>query len=200
MAAFAREEMEDDVKVKKGLEILWARLTQQGIRTTFLWALDHLVRRISGAPVEHVSRITPLLHVGGQYTKRGWKQLRERGVGAVVNMRIEYDDKVEGIAPEMYLYLPTVDDTPPTFEYLEQGASFIRDCINQGVGVYIHCKSGIGRAPSVAIAYLLSTGLSYEEALAVIKAKRPFIRLTQAQKEQLEKYAASLTVKASEGE
>ena len=144
------------MRVIKGLDILRLRLTEQGVKTTVLWAMDHVVRRVTGAPIERVSRITPLLHVGGQYKKRGWQLLQERGIGAVVNLRIEFDDREAGIAPEKYLHLPTVDDNPLSLEHLEKGAKFIQDCMDEDTGVYIHCKSGVGRAPSMAVGYFIS--------------------------------------------
>ena len=196
MAAFTGDGMEGKVKVKKGLRILRYRLAEQGIWTTVLWALDHIVRRITGAPIEKVSRVSEYLHVGGQYKKRGWKLLKKRGIGSVVNLRIEYDDREHGIAPERYLHLPTVDDTPPTFEHLEEGADFIQECIDQGVGVYIHCKSGIGRAPSMAAAYLIYNGMGYEEAVDALVSKRPFIRMVKSQKENLKAFERYLAKKA----
>ena len=100
-------------KARKGLGILWSRLTQQGLWVTALWAADHIVRIVTGAPIRSVSQITPDLHVGGQYRRRGWPRLAARGVTAVVNLREEFDDAAAGIAPSRYLHLPAVDDTPP---------------------------------------------------------------------------------------
>ncbi len=176
------------MKVARGLSILWIRLQEQGVVNTFLWALDHLARRLTGAPMERVSRITPLIHVGGQYKRRGWKLLKERGVNAVVNLRIEYDDNDAGIAPVDYLYLPTVDDTPPTLDHLKLGVEFIQRCVEQGKGVYIHCASGVGRAPSMAAAYFVSQGLSFEEAMQKVADQRPFIRMLPGQIEQLRRF------------
>ncbi|MGD2145628.1 MAG: dual specificity protein phosphatase [Anaerolineae bacterium] len=162
--------------VRKGLAILWHRVTEQGIRATALWVTDHLERVVSGAPKQSLSQITSQLHVGGQYRRRGWDRMAARGITAVVNLRLEFDDQVARIAPQRYLYLPTVDDTPPTMEHLRAGVDFIADEISQGGGVYVHCGSGVGRAPSMAAAYLVSTGLSPEEAWESIRAVRPFVR------------------------
>lgn len=174
--------------IAKGLDILWGRLTQQGVRVTALWAADHLVRIITGAPIRSVSQITPQLHVGGQYRRRGWKRLAARGITAVVNLRSEFDDNDAGIAPPRYLHLPTLDDTPPTLEQLEKGVAFIASEIARGGGVYIHCGAGVGRAPALAAAYLVSTGMTPDEAWATIRARRPFIRLKPAQEKQIELY------------
>jgi predicted protein tyrosine phosphatase len=175
----------------KALSILWGRLVGQGIRVTATWAVDHLVRIGTGAPIRRVSQITPQLHVGGQYRQRGWKRLAARGVTAVVNLRIEFDDEAAGIAPQRYLYLPTVDDTPPSLEHLRAGVEFITREIERGGSVYVHCGSGVGRAPTMAAAYLVSTGLSPQEAWAKIRAARPFVRPKPGQISQVRRFAAA---------
>ena len=176
----------------KGLQILWQRLARQGLVTTGWWAADHAVRIFTGAPIRRVSQITPHLYVGGQYRRRGWPRLQAQGITAVVNMRIEFDDNDAGIAPTRYLHLPVVDDQAPTVEQLRTGADFVAEEIARGGTVYIHCGSGIGRAATMAAAYLISTGLSADEAWARIRAARPFIRPTPPQIEQIERFSAQI--------
>jgi protein tyrosine phosphatase (PTP) superfamily phosphohydrolase (DUF442 family) len=178
------------VKLIKGLRILWKRITEQGLRVTFWWAADHVVRIVTGAPIRRTSQITPQLHVGGQYRRRGWPRLEARGITAVVNMRIEFDDNDAGIAPPRYLHLPVVDDHAPTPDQLQAGIRFITDEIARGGAVYVHCASGVGRAVTMAVAYLISAGLTQEEAWARILAARPFIRPTAVQLEQIERSSA----------
>jgi len=176
---------------RERLDILWGRLFEQGLRTTALWAADHGVRIVTGAPLHRASQITPQLYVGGQYRRRGWRRLAARGVTAVINMRIEFDDNDAGLAPARYLYLPTVDDEAPTLEQLRQGASFIAGEIAQGGVVYVHCGAGVGRAATMAAAYLISTGLTPEQAWALIRKARPFVRPKPAQIAQVERFAAA---------
>jgi dual specificity phosphatase 12 len=113
-----------------------------------------------------------------------------RGITAVVNLRGEFDDATAGLAPDRYLYLPTVDDEAPSLEHLDQGVDFITEEIEGGGSVYIHCGAGVGRAATVAAAYLVSTGLTPQEAWDRIRLARPFIRPTPPQVEQLERFAA----------
>ena len=177
-------------QISNGLGIMWGRLLGQGPWVTALWAADHTVRKLTGANIRRVSQITPRVHVGGQFRRRGWKRLTARGVTAVVNMRIEFDDQEAGIAPQRYLYLPTVDDTAPSIEHLHEGVTFIEQEIVQGGGVFIHCGSGVGRAPTMAAAYFVHAGLTPVEAWARIRDVRPFIRPTDPQVAQLERFAA----------
>ena len=175
--------------LRKGLRILRERLTKQGVRPTVLWALDHGVRATLGANIRALSEITPGLHVGGQYRRRGWRRMARRGITAVVNMRIEYDDRAAGIAPPRYLHLPTVDDAAPTLDQLREGVAFIAQEIAQGGCVYVHCGAGVGRAATMAVAYLIHTGLSPEQAWAQVRRVRPFIRPTAVQMRQIERLA-----------
>ena len=177
-------------KALKGLGILWSRLRNQGLRVTVLWAADHAVRIISGAPILRASQITPQLHVGGQYRRRGWSRLQGRGITAVVNLRTEFDDREASIAPPRYLHVPAVDDHPPSLEQLRLGIGFITEEIGRGGAVYVHCGAGVGRAPLMAAAYFVSTGLTPDEAWGRIRQARPFIRPTPAQREQLRQFAA----------
>ncbi len=178
----------------KKLGILWGRLTEQGIRVTAIWAADHLVRIITGAPIRRVSQITPELHVGGQYRQRGWRRLRQRGITAVVNLRAEFDDEAAGIAPERYLHLPTADDYPPSLDELRRGVDFIRAEIRRGGAVYIHCGAGVGRAPTLVAAYLVTEGLSADEAWDTIREARPFVRPKPAQVAQIKRFEESYDV------
>ena len=173
----------------RAVSILWQRLTRQGPRATALWAADHTVRIVTGAPIRSVSQITPHLHVGGQYRRRGWPRLAARGITAVVNMRIEFDDQAAGIAPERYLHIPVVDDHAPSLDQLRQGIDFIAQEAARDGAVFIHCGSGVGRAATMAAAYLISTGLPADEAWLRIRQARPFIRPTAVQIEQIERFA-----------
>jgi predicted protein tyrosine phosphatase len=176
----------------KPFRILWQRLTHQGLRATAWWAADHAVRILLGAPIRRVSQIVPQLYVGGQHRRHGLPRMQAWGVSAVVNMRIEFDDAPAGLAFDRYLHLATEDDDAPTLEHLRQGARFIAAESRRGGVVYIHCGSGIGRAPTMAAAYFVTTGQTPDEAWATIGCVRPFIRPTPAQLRQLERFAAQL--------
>ncbi len=168
---------------------LFQQLRKQGLLVTLVEAVDQIIRRVTGAPLERFSRVTSNLHVGGQFTRGGWETLQERGVTAAVNLRGEYDTDAAGYAPPKYCYLPTVDNHAPTLEDLKKGVEFIRAEIERGGQVYVHCWEGVGRGPTMAAAYLVSTGLTPSEAWARIKAARPFIRPTVPQLQQIDRLA-----------
>lgn len=178
--------------IKKGARILNKRLRDHGLKTTLIWTYGRGLAKLTGVPTMRFSKVTPNLYVGPQYTTRGMEHLKKHGVTANVNLRIEYDDAAHGLAFAKYLHLPTIDDDAPTLEHLAEGAEFIRDEIENGGTVYIHCAGGIGRAPTMAAAYLISTGKTLDEALAMIRKPRPFVLLTDIQMKQLRAYEASV--------
>jgi protein tyrosine phosphatase (PTP) superfamily phosphohydrolase (DUF442 family) len=176
--------------LRKQLLHLWQQLRKQGLWATLIEAFDQFTRLITGAPTVRFSRVTNDLFLGGQYNRRGWRRLSERGITSAVNMRGEYDEQKHGFAPEHYCYLPTVDNHAPTFQHLHAGVQFIQQELDAGRKVYIHCWEGVGRAPTMLAAYLVSTGMKPSEAWAKIKATRPFIRPTLPQIQQIDLFAA----------
>jgi protein-tyrosine phosphatase len=160
---------------------------------TALAAIDKFGRKWSGHPVWRYSWITPHILLGGQPAKRLIPNLDDLGFTGVINMRDEYDYKAEvGNEPLRYLRLPTPDNTPPTLDHLAQGAAFIKEELDKGGKVYIHCWEGLGRGPTMVAAYFVSTGISPADAWAKIRAVRPFVRPTPGQMQQLEAYAAQV--------
>ena len=136
---------------------------------------DNAHRIVTGLPRLNRSQISAHLLLGSQYNLLGLKKLKALGVTAIVNMRThnDYSDaEHEGIK---YLHLPTVDNTPPPLDVLLKGADFIDDEIKNNGIVYVHCRQGLGRGPTMAMAYLIKTGLTFEEAYAMIKKVRVFI-------------------------
>lgn len=170
----------------------WNQLRTQGPVMTAWAAVDWIHRAVTGRPMRYFSEICDDLYIGGQPSEKFFKPLRrEWGVTGIVNMRSEhnYEIKVEGIVFN-YLYLPTSDNEAPSLEHLMQGVDFILDEIEDNHGrVYIHCWEGLGRGPTMAAAYFVATGMTPEEAWKEIRRKRPFIRPTEIQLKQLERFA-----------
>ncbi len=162
--------------------IIVTRLRTQGLRTTSLWLWDKIARQLYGFSPPEIAEVQPGLFVGGQHFRRGLGRMRALGVTAVVNLRREADDAQRGVALDAYLHLPVTDDAPPDDEALRCGAAFITQQRQQGRKVYVHCASGVGRAPTMAAAYLmLEQGMTLDEALATIRRVRPFVRITPPQ-------------------
>lgn len=189
LAALERStEREATMGVGKFFRLLLLRLVTQGIKATWLWMVNVFNRKLIDLPIRSQCQVTPQLFVGPQFKQRGWRQLQAWGITGVVNLRREFDDQSLGVQIPHYLHIPITDDDPPTMEDLQQGAAFITDEIGGGGKVYIHCGAGVGRAPTMAAAYLISQGDTPAQAIDRIRAVRSFIRPTRVQREQLQHY------------
>ncbi|WP_295715862.1 dual specificity protein phosphatase [Mucilaginibacter sp.] len=146
---------------------------------------DNLHRLSAGVPALKRSQITANLFLGSQYNLLGLRKLKALGVTAIINMRmhsIYSGAKYNGFH---YLHLPTPDNTPPSMDVLLEGADFADAEIKKGGKVYIHCRQGLGRGPTMTIAYLLKSGLTFQDAFALVKKVRPFVNPRPSQIERL---------------
>ena len=84
-----------------------------------------------------------------------------------------------------FLWVPIQNNTAPERDQVKVTTAFIKTNVDMGKKIYVHCQNGHGRAPTIVIAYLMSTGQSFEEALALIKEKRPTMHLDESQTEFL---------------
>ena len=180
----------------KGLTIGPSRLAKQGVRTTWLWLVEKVARLRDGMSPPETSRVTDRLWVGGQHYERGLGRMRLFGIGATLNLRAESDDAQRGVALPRHLWLPTPDDGAPTVAQMREGVAFIRAAVAAGAGVYVHCAQGVGRAPTLAAAYLIAEGESPREAMDMIRKVRPFITPTTTQMRRLEEWAKVMTAEA----
>jgi protein-tyrosine phosphatase len=172
----------------KGITIIPERLMNHGLRTTWLWLVEKVHRISKGVSPDQTSRVTDNLWVGGQHYPRGLSQMELCGISATLNLREEADDAHGGVALQKHLWLPTPDDDAPTIEQLREGVTFIREAVEAGGKVYIHCAQGVGRAPTMAAAYLISQGKSPIEAMNLIRKVRPFITPTPIQLKRLDEW------------
>lgn len=155
---------------------------------------DRIKRIFSGVPVEHYSRISEQLYLGGQYRARALSRFQNRNITGIVNMRTSSGEELPpGIE---ILHLPTVDHHAPTIKDLQAGVKFIKKHLKNKGGVYIHCHLGEGRGPSMAAAYLIADGMRPQDAIAHLQRYRPFARPNKVQRRRLREFAKSLEKKA----
>lgn len=155
------------------------------------------LRMLLGRPFRRFSAVTPQLWVGGQHYRHGWPTMQAQGVTAVVNLRDRRDDAAKKRAPERYLWLPTRDSTAPGLTDIQRAVAFVDDEIKRGGVVYIHCRAGVGRAPTIAACYLVSTGLTPDQAWAKIRTARPFIFPNAGQRRQVQDFYEALMLPSS---
>ncbi len=149
--------------------------------------VDHAYRRLTGLPSFRRSQLTPDLYLGGQYGPRALKTFREIGITAMVNMRTA-PAPAEMQKEFKTLHLPTPDLTAPSLRQLAAGVAFIKKELDRGGKVYIHCRLGEGRGPTMAVAYLMSAGMTLEDAIGLVRSVRQFIKPSGSQFARLEEF------------
>lgn len=150
--------------------------------------IDHTIRLFSGLPTMKRSKITPNIFLGGQYNAEGLKRLHTLGITSVVNMRTTSFQANAEKAGITYLQLPTRDLHAPSMAHLKKGVQFIDRVVRAKGKVYVHCRAGEGRGPTMVIAYLIKTGLTLTDALLQVQKIRRFAKPTRDQMKRLEEF------------
>ncbi len=132
-------------------------------------------------PIFEYSKITEYIYIGtNQCCQQHFKKtLIKKGVRADISLEEIKLDKPFGV--DYYLWLPTKDHEAPTFKQIIIGANFIKQLVDNNIKVYIHCEYGHARAPTLVAAYFILKGKSVNEALKLIKKKRPIIHPNKEQ-------------------
>jgi len=126
--------------------------------------------------IMNLSRITDHLLVGTTPGRDDFAKLREEGVDLIINMRLLRGNPPRGEDFKLrYLRLRTIDNPlfPIPTATLLRGARAALDVIRDGGSVYTHCSRGRHRSAAMAASILIAQGYEPEEAMALIKARRP---------------------------
>lgn len=111
------------------------------------------------------------------------KYLLKDGVTTDISLEEERIDAPFGV--EFFVWIPVKNHTAPTETQLDFGVTTLEKIVAMKKKVYVHCKNGHGRAPTLIAAYLIRQGKTTDEAIQFIKSKRPSIHLTDVQVDAL---------------
>ncbi len=90
-----------------------------------------------------------------------------------------------------YLWLPTQGGTPPNREQVQELRGFVDSQNLLGLAVAVHCTNGKRRTGTMLAAYLISSGLSYLDAMQIIHSAESDIDLREAQTSFLKNLAGA---------
>jgi len=137
-------------------------------------------------------KITPYIYLGSNMCCGDhFTKLLQLGVTADIDLQLKKEEFERPKGMEIFLWLPTIDHHAPSHTQLIIGIQTIRALVASKTKVYVHCRFGHGRSPSLVIAYFIAEGMSYREAHALVKKQRPEVHLLPAQvsgMEQFEKF------------
>ncbi|MCU0527508.1 MAG: dual specificity protein phosphatase family protein [Elainella sp. Prado103] len=118
-------------------------------------------------------------------------ELQAAGIGAIVSVMDDpanLEDYAQANIP--YRWLPTKGGTAPSRLQVRELYEFVQQQQQVNHAVAIHCTSGRRRTGTLLAAYLIVSGVSYEQALQTILQANPAIELRQAQLEFLQSLAS----------
>lgn len=114
------------------------------------------------------------------------EKLKTEGITTDISLEENRLDAPFGV--DFYAWIPVKDHNAPNQDQLDLGVSLLEKIVAMGKKVYVHCKNGHGRAPTLVAAYLIKNGKSPEEAEKFIKAKRPSMHLQDIQRDALKDF------------
>src|SRR3989344_6394300 len=117
------------------------------------------------------------------------EKLKKKGIMADISLEEESIDAP--FVVYFYAWIPVKNHKAPKPEQFEFGVSTLERLVSMGKKVYLHCKNGHGRAPTMMAAYLIKTrGMSAKDAEKFVKKQRPSMHLENVQRSALKKFAA----------
>lgn len=116
------------------------------------------------------------------------EKLKKDGLSADISLEEERIDAPFGV--DFYVWIPVKNHTAPTPDQLDFGVTVLEKLVALRKKIYVHCKNGHGRAPTLVAAYLIKKGMTPEEAEAFVKSRRPAVHLENVQREALQKFSA----------
>lgn len=113
--------------------------------------------------------------------------------GITADISLEQDKLDAPFGVEFYLWMPVADHTAPNPDQLILGALALEQFVAMGRKVYVHCKNGHGRAPTLVAAYLIFNDYKVQEAMSLIKKMRPATHFQDAQIKALEEFKKKIS-------
>jgi hypothetical protein len=127
-----------------------------------------IFERHLGQQSKNYTLIEPGLFMGGDELEP------PAGTRAVLNL-CEAKDPYQC---DVHVWEPIPDRAPaPDLDWLRRMVDFVDEQRKAGRTVYVHCRNGVSRSGMVVTAYLMfKKSLSRDEALQLIRTKRPEVR------------------------
>jgi rhodanese-related sulfurtransferase len=135
--------------------------------------------------------IIPGLRMGAAPSRHAARGLARSGVTHAIDLRARDDVVAVTIWPEdVFTHSYPLDEyEAPDIAELRQVSSGIASLIAQGEVVYVHCRAGVQRAPTIACAVLIQMGWSLADAYRVVSSRRAVTAMSEEQLAVLRQFA-----------
>lgn len=119
-----------------------------------------------------MSLITEGLYLGDHRNATSMRWLKQHNISHIVNCAKEHHEYFPGEFVYLSLHLDDSEDQV-LYHVLEQSHNFIKDALDNGGSVLVHCHAGISRSASVVIYYLMKTSNNeYDRIYFFVKSRR----------------------------
>lgn len=125
-----------------------------------------------------ISRVNDLIYLGScEHPLSDSEDFRKLEIDVIINCakEITYHKTHKYITYNF----PIVEKYPVTMlENIDKAIETIVDCLANNKKIYIHCVTGITRAPAILIYYFMSQqNMTYYDALDLVKMARPIVEI-----------------------
>jgi protein-tyrosine phosphatase len=147
------------------------------------------------------SQITPRIFIGDVYAAVGNYLTQEQDLLDTLNINTvisvlseeEYDRFMVGPldfpSREWHRFILEDDENEPIIATVHSVHRIITKSTSKNKNVLIHCAAGISRSPAILIGHLmLEKNISYKEAAAAVRGRRPIIQPNQGFVRQLKDF------------
>jgi hypothetical protein len=176
---------------------------RNGLRAKWAWALYapyFLLNELTFLLYCLIGRRPPYaqvvhnLYLGRRMTSNEARRMRVLRWRAILDLAAEFEEVARLRREKFYRSLPVLDAMAPVGAELSVTVEWLEKRVAEGP-VFVHCALGHGRSATVVVAYLLATGeaSTVEEGIALVRSKRPGIRLNARQRAAAEEYVQMRT-------
>ncbi len=100
--------------------------------------------------------------------------LHRSGIRAVLCLlNIPSDARVYKASGFRFHLCPIDDGAPPTFEQADRSIGFIKQCLQDGLPIAVHCEGGVGRTGTILAAWFIASGQTASQAIDIVRGQHP---------------------------